>query len=85
MAIQHRRGTPEEWADYNEVLKDGQLGISWSRDIDENPTIKVGNGENTFSELPEVSGAGGSSILVKDTVPSNSEGKDGDLCFVVGG
>lgn len=86
MALQHRRGTPEEWKQYNEVLADGQLGISWNRKVDSHPIVKVGNGQDVFSELPEVSGSGGgsSNVIVKNTIPEDSEGEDGDICFVVG-
>lgn len=94
--IQIRRGTPAEWESSNEILAAGQPAVSWDGNSNTQPVLKIGNGQDVFSALPQVSGGGSSGGDVKvlneagtevtmytgTTLPADSLGKDGDFyCF----
>jgi major tropism determinant Mtd-like protein len=51
--MQFKRGTAADWAAENPVLQDGELGVET-----DTPTIKVGDGETRFADLPSISGGG---------------------------
>lgn len=91
--IQIRRGSPDEWESSNEILAAGQLAVSWDGNSNTQPVLKIGNGQDVFSDLPQVSGKGslGGDVKVVNgegtevtmytgtTLPTDSLGKDGDF------
>lgn len=94
--IQIRRGTPDEWELSEEILAEGQPAVSWDGNSNTQPVLKIGNGRDVFSALPQVSGgglSGGDAKVLNEegievtmytgtTLPANSLGKDGDFyCF----
>lgn len=63
--IQFRRGIAAQWVAVNPVLAPGEPGV----EVDANPpAIKIGNGFDTWTELPYTapSGGGGSAGYVHD-------------------
>lgn len=67
--IQLRRATAKEWLDVNPVLKAGEPGIEL-----DSLKIKIGNGNNAWSDLPYISNGGNVSpsaqnILVVNKLP----------------
>ena len=55
--IQFRRANESEWIAKNPILREGEPALS--KDINK---FKIGNGINTWSELPYQGGSGGSGI-----------------------
>lgn len=66
--MQQRRATALEWDTNNPVLALGEIGFDTT-----NNTIKIGDGEKTWSELPAISGPQG------PTGPTGPQGLQGDL------
>ena len=63
--VQHRRGTSEQWdTALDTVILDGEIVIE--RSSDGYTRLKVGNGENTYAELPYIN-IPGSAIITKKT------------------
>ncbi len=53
-SVRHLRGTRSQWESYDAVIPDGEIAILKS---DTGlPKIKIGNGADTFSALPSISG-----------------------------
>jgi hypothetical protein len=52
--IQHRRGTTAEWVAADPILAPGEIGIDLTT-----AQAKVGNGNDSWTELPYLSGSGG--------------------------
>lgn len=50
--LKHRRGTTQEWLEIDLVPEDGELVIEECSD--KSRKCKIGNGKNTFSELPYI-------------------------------
>ena len=79
--------TESEWSSENPILKQGAMAIS----SDRNNMFKVGNGISTWSQLKysksfleasDINSALGYSlrkITSGDTLPSDSEGNEGDI------
>lgn len=53
-SVRHLRGTRDEWQTHDTVIPDGEIAILKSSDGI--PKIKVGNGTDTFSNLPAITG-----------------------------
>lgn len=81
MAIQIRRGTPEQWENSTEILANGQPAVSWSGSVTAKPVLKIGNGTQTFKELPAVN-PDSQIILSGTTPPTNDTGSNGDIYYL---
>ena len=53
-SIRHLRGSEDDWKTYDAVIPDGEIAILKTRGG--MSKIKIGNGSDTFSSLPSVTG-----------------------------
>jgi hypothetical protein len=72
--IQLRRDTAANWSSVNPVLAAGEVGYDST-----NNQIKIGNGSALWNSLPYASGAGGASVNISQTAPTDPEA--GDVWF----
>lgn len=71
--LQHRRGTPERWANSDIILKDGEIGVERSNGT---VKLKVGDGVSKYSELPY-----GASIAIDQISESSLDGGENIITF----
>lgn len=63
--LQNKIDTTENWKNNNPVLLDGEIGIE--KLLDGNKKIKIGDGENSWYNLPYVEGASSDEFVTLDT------------------
>lgn len=67
--IKHRRGTTEEWAQFDLLIQEGEIVIEECSDGSK--IIKIGDGEHKYSELPSFT----ERMIVKDLILKSPSGK----------
>lgn len=73
--IQQRRDTAANWTSVNPVLADGEVGIEQDTD-GVTRSMKIGNGINTWNELPYIYLA-----TISETYPTS--GSPGHIWYLV--
>ena len=72
--IQVRRDTAANWTSVNPTLAAGEIAFESDTNL-----LKIGNGSTAWATLPYASGAGGASVEISETAPSEPEA--GDVWF----
>jgi len=79
VTVQLKRATATEWTTNNPTLSAGEVGVEIPTNPSSPPKIKIGNGANSWTDLPYVTSGDGAGVSMSPTPPTGAS--QGDLWY----